>query len=172
MFLTSNFILSNELTSNMAIASSNISMMHKMLENKGITSDVIKLGNCLFIDKTSPNLPNNIRKGIYNYNYQDLTNVLPVSYMKKDFNISDADIKILISKGIIIDSFLLKGKKLVRFSDKFVNETKDCVFYMLSKTETLELYKNKTIDGYIELSNQSLTWYNIKPCNSIYETSF
>ena len=162
--------MASELTNHMNISSSNTSALMKKLHSIGDTTSAIKLGVSIFLDKTSINLPNNYKKGISegieNNIFTSMYNMLPYNYVMNEFNITDKEAKELINDDNIPEfqeELFVDGKRMIRFSDDFIQEVKDCVLYALGEEETKECYKNNSIDGYMQLSrNKYITWYKLK----------
>lgn len=172
MFLNTNYVLSNELTLRMQIKTSNISMLVKRLEEAEDFATAVKMGNCTFIDKTSINLPNYIKEGLKD-TFTDMSHCLPYTFIKREFKINDKDIDNLKRTGLIIGEQIIANKRLMTFSDSFIEETRDCVIYPLYRTELQECLDQKAIDGYVDISNtRVLSWYKINPMSTLPSTGF
>lgn len=157
MFLHKNYILANELVQKMDIHIANISMLHKILEDTGNDSEIIKINNCTFINSDSIYLPQNIKKGILGNKFTNMSNKLPCTFIKTEFNISEKE---LLKSGIVNGKVTVAGKQFYEFKDSFIQTIKGKVLYVLDKQDTMDCLKNDEIDGYIEMSkNKFLTWY-------------
>lgn len=160
MFLSKNYILVNELSKKMGITHANFSILKAKLEDEGDEHTFIKYGNALFIDKTSSNIPKNIKECIAMYE-NELTNfekMLPVTYIKSEYGVSERELK---NAGIIEGVVVIEGKKFFKFTDEFVKNMKNKILYVLNEQETNECYKKGQIEGFIKLNKDKyLTWYS------------
>ncbi len=153
MFLNNKYISCNELVQKMNIHIANISILTKDLEDTNIFT---KLGNCVFVDKTSIDLPKNIRIGIAQNTFTDCTNILPLSYLIKELEITKAQIINLP----FTSQLSLAGKDFIKFEQSFIDKVQDKTTYVLSNKETEECLQEGNIEGSIKLSNsKNLTWY-------------
>lgn len=156
MFLHKNYILSNELTQKMGIHIANISMLRKQFEDDD-SGTVIKRNNCTFINIKANNLPNNIRVGISQNTFTDMTNKLPCTFVRNEYSLSDKE---LMQSSIIKEKTKIAGKDFYVFTDEFVKQMKNKNGYVLNKAETMECINNGDIDGYIQITNKKyFTWY-------------
>ena len=174
MFLTKNYVLSNELVQEMDIHIANISMLHKQLEGNENISAVIKMGQSTFIDRTSPDLPNNIKLGLRLRDYTDMSNKLPLSYFLKEMRLTRAKLKDILKNKYVLGIVTICEKEFIEFSHDFVQKTKECILYPLDTKETSECITDNSIDGYTKLTdNCFLTWYNARGQGvGYYQSSF
>lgn len=159
MFLSNDYILANELTKKMNIHIANISMLKQRLEDQNNETDMVKLNNCTFINKKSIFLPKNIREGIKKNIFTDISNKLPVTFVKSEYEITEREMN---NSGIIQGKKKIAGKDFYVFNNDFVEKVKNSIVYVLDKKETEECSKNGDINGFVKLSkNKFLTWYYI-----------
>jgi hypothetical protein len=157
MFLDKKYILANELVQKMGIHIANISMIAKSLEDY---DDVfVKMGNCTFINTESIELPNNLKEAIAANDFTDMSDKIPVTFIKAEHNLSVVTMK---KSGIISEVTEIAGKKFYVFKKDFMEKTKDTILYVLDKEETSECAEKNYIDGYTQIgTNKFLTWYNV-----------
>ncbi|WXB47921.1 hypothetical protein WCWAEYFT_CDS0219 [Vibrio phage VB_VaC_TDDLMA] len=164
MFLSSNYILGNELVQRMDINIANVSIMSKRFEEENDHTTVIKMNNCNFIKSDSPKLPQYIQKGIQdlslNKPFVDFSDKLPCTWFRSEFELSDKD---CINSDIIKDKVKLFGKEFYVFEQSFIDAVKDRICYILDANETKECWNKKQIEGYVQISKKKyMTWYNPK----------
>lgn len=156
MFLENNYILGNELAQKMNMHIANISMLAQSLENTN-ADDTIKMNNCTFINAESINLPKNIKHGIWTNKFADMSNKLPCTYVRSEYNVTEKE---LFKSGIVEGKTEIAGKKFYVFKADFVEKVKGRVIYMLDKDDCESCVESNSIDGFIELSkNKFLSWY-------------
>ena len=152
MFNREKCILGQELAE---VGNMNIANISMIINDLG--SDVTQFGNCNYINVTSPNIPLYILKHVYKCT--NVQNILPMTYLTKEFN---------TTKSIILDSlsnYIVKvhniaNKELIEFSTEFIQKFENKVHYVLNKKETDECLKEQLIDGFIYLDkNRFLVWY-------------
>ena len=159
MFLPKKFILANELVQKMDIHIANISIIRKELEEQGDSYTIQKLNNCNFVNTKSNKLPQNIRDGIRHNEFTDISNKLPVTYVRSEYPATERE---LMKSGIVTDKVKIAGKTFYVFADDFVNSVKGCLGYVLNEDEYLQCKSNSTIDGAIQLKNNKyFAWYKI-----------
>jgi len=157
MFLDSNYVLGNELVQKMDIHIANVSMVARNLEKVGNYEDIVKLGNCTFINKKSLFLPKNIVRGIITNDFTPMYNKLPCTYVHQEFQTSQAK---LLNSNFIKGIVEVSGKKFYEFEDKFIEDIHEKVLNILDREDALDCFDNGDILGYVELSkNKFLTWY-------------
>ena len=157
MFLNKNYISSNELVEKMGIHIANISMLRNSLEYDDDITTIVKKGGASFIKKNSYKLPSNIKEGIVNNEFTDISNKLPCPFVKSEYQVSEKE---LMKSGLVISKEKIAGKDFYVFSDDFVKKVRNKIVYTLNKEETMECFAKKQIDGYIQVSkNKFLTWY-------------
>ena len=158
MFLNKSYILANELVDQMDINIANISILRNHFENEDDFTTIVKMKNCNFIKKDSTKLPANIKKGIAQYQFTEMYNKLPCSWVNEEFPISDTK---WIKSGIVKEKITIKGKQFYVFSDEFITTTHKKIVYMLNKEETEKCTQLNQIEGSIQISNDKfITWYN------------
>lgn len=156
MFLHKKYILANELVQKMGIHIANISMFSKQFEDNDY-GHIIKMNNCTFINTQSPHLPNNLEAGILKNNFTDMSDKLPVTWVKDEYEVTERE---LLKSGIIYGVVTVAGKKFFHFKPDFVKKMYRKIGYILDEAETMECHKNGDILGYIKLSkNKYFTWY-------------
>ena len=159
MFLNTNYILANELVKKMNIHIANISMLKQKIENSDNYDDMIKMNNCTFINKKSIYLPKNIRLGIANNVFTDMSNKLPCTYVRSEYGISEKE---LFASGIIKEKIEVCNKDFYVFTDEFIEKTEGTVINILEADDAMECHKNGSIDGFVKLSkNKYITWYKV-----------
>jgi hypothetical protein len=155
MYLSKKYILASELTAFMQIHIANISMLKKKYDEDGNTSTIKKYGNCLFIDSTDKSLPANIKRGIESYNFTDFSNMLPVTFLQSEFEVS---IKILQERNIVQDIITIQGKKFAIINPEFKSKTTGATFYLHDDKDMKESIPY--VDGYVMLKkDKCLSWY-------------
>lgn len=164
MFLSSNYILGNELVERMGINIANVSIMSKRFEDENDHTTVVKMNNCNFIKSDSPKLPKYIQNGIKELKSQspfvDFSDKLPCTWFRSEFELSDKD---CMNSDIIKDKVKVYGKEFYVFDQKFIDAVKDRISYMLDEKETKECWNNKQIEGYVKISKKKyMTWYDPK----------
>jgi len=157
MFLDKKYILANELVQKMDIHIANISMLlnhYDYSDNYGV---MVKMNNCTFINTHSHFLPNNIKVGIAENKFIDISDKLPRTFVHYEYSVTQRE---LYKSGIVIDMVKIAGKELYVFDPDFVNRLNRKIGYVLDKNETKECYTKGQIKGFIELSkNKFFTWY-------------
>lgn len=157
MFLSKNYVLGNELVQKLGIHIANISMLANKLEEKNDYSTIIKLNNCNFINKNSHNLPNNISKGIRQYEFTDFSNKLPVTWLRSEYELTKVELE---NANLIQSEIKISTKRFFVFKDWFVELMHNKIAYTLNREEMEECLKNGDILGSIEInSNKFLTYY-------------
>lgn len=156
MFLKKQYILANELVQKMGIHIANISMLVKEHEDED-NGMFIKMNNCTFINTKAADLPNNIKVGISENEFTDLTNKLPCTYVRTEYGITEKE---LFKAGMVSKVVTIAGKDFYEFVPEFVEKMKYKIGYVLDESETMECYRKKQILGYTQLSkNKFFTWY-------------
>lgn len=156
MFLDKKYILANELVEKMNIHIANISMLSKQFEDNDY-GHVIKMNNCTFINSESRQLPHNIEVGLFAHKYTDMSNKLPCTYVKSEFEVTERE---WFKSGIVVDKVVIAGKKFYVFDKEFVKTMKRKVPYVLDAAETAECTAKGYIEGSIQLSkNKFFVWY-------------
>lgn len=157
MFLSNRHVLANELVQKMDINIANISILKKKLEDQGDLSTLKQMNNCTFIYTKSPRLPKYIQNGLNGDNFTDVSNKLPCTYVKKEYECSEREI---MRTGLIERKETIAGKKFYVFKDEFVKSMEGKIAYVLDEAETLNCYRNGDIEGYMKLGKDKyLTWY-------------
>lgn len=157
MFLNNNYILANELVEKMDINIANISILKKQFDEEDDDITIVKLNNCSFIKTNSYKLPNNIREGISKFEFTDISNKIPCSFFREEYDISDKEI---MNAPITIGKTIIAGKKFYEFDRDFVKQVKNHVLYTLDEKEKNECYAKNQITGFVQMSkNKFLTWY-------------
>lgn len=157
MFLHKKYILANELVQKMGIHIANISMLRQQFEDADDFGSIIKMNNCSFISTMCNHLPNNIKVGILNNTFTDMSDKLPCTFVKTEYGITEKE---LFKVGFVIDKVKICGKDLYVFDKKFVKKMHNKIGYVLDKEETEDCFKKELIDGYTMLSkNKFFTWY-------------
>lgn len=164
MFLSKDYVLGNELIEKMGIKIGNVSVAHKELEEVGNETDIIKLNNCSFLNKNSTMLPKNLTQGLNQYEFTDISKMLPMSYVLEEFKLNKAMLeKLLLESPIFQEKIKISGKNFIKFSDEFINNVSSAIIYVLNEQEKEECLKDESIDGFLKLgSNKYLTWYNVE----------
>ena len=157
MFLSSNYILANELVEKMGIHIANISMLRQKFEDGDDFSTIKKLNNCSFINTKSHKLPNNITVGILTNTFTDISDKLPCTFVKSEYLVSERE---LFNSGVAVEKIKIAGKDFYTFDSNFVSKVNRKIVYTLNKAETMECFERNQIDGFIQVSkNKFLTWY-------------
>ena len=157
MFLQSKYILANELVQKMDIHIANISMLRKHFEDLGDEVTMIKKGNCTFINTKSVELPNNIQVGILTNEFTDMTDKLPCTWVKNEYEMTERE---LFKSGLVIDKQKIAGKDFYVFAPEYAKKLKWKIPYILNKEETDMCFAKGQIDGFVQLGkNKFFTWY-------------
>jgi len=157
MFIREKVVLSSELAEHGNMNIANISMLINDMNSKGNVGDVTLFGNCNYIKVTSPDIPLYVLKHVYKCT--DVQNMLPVTYLTKEFNVSKKVITKSLSQYIVKEHTIAK-KHLIEFTDEFISKFNEKVHYILNQKETDECLQQKLIDGFIYLDkNRYLVWY-------------
>lgn len=161
MFLTNQYIFSDEYIDKTKMHRANISMARNTAEAKDCFDTIKKMGRYSFIDVNSPLLPAYVTKHIKHHNFTNMENLLPLSYVKKEFKVSDEDLDRLINQTAEFKGYKnLAGTQFVEFDQEFVSSLKYCVPYVLTKKDLDSCINSHVIDGYITLNKNSyLAWY-------------
>jgi hypothetical protein len=159
MFLNKEYILANELVQKMDIHIANISMLKQKIENQANFDDIIKMNNCTFVNRRSKYLPNNIKIGILTNTFTDLSNKLPVTYIRSEFGVSEKE---LFAADIVEGKIKIADKEFYVFKNDFIDKVKNGIINILDKEDKEDCEYQGSIDGSIKLSkNKYLTWYNV-----------
>lgn len=164
MFLSSNYILGNELVDRMDINIANVSIMSKRFEDENDITTVIKMNNCNFIKSDSPKLPKYIQTGIRELSSQkpftDFSDKLPCTWFRSEFELSDKDV---MNSEMVKDKVKIHGKEFYVFEKSFIDKVHNRICYVLDESDTKDCWNKKQIEGYIKLSKKKyMTWYNPK----------
>lgn len=164
MFLSKNYILSNEIVQKAGIHIANISMSIKTLEDSDTKSGLaVKLGNCTFLNKQAKNLPTYIKNYMDNpeWSFEDFSDKLPVTYVASEFGVPANKIEEAFKKSNYLESVeTIAGKKFFKFTKEFRDLMEDKTWYILSKEEAEDCLKNGEIDGFTPLYKEKyFTWY-------------
>lgn len=156
MFLNKKYILANELVEKMGIHIANISMLMKEYEDTD-NGTFVKMNNCTFINSNDATLPNNIKIGMQNNQFTDMTNKLPCTFVRSEYEITEKE---LFKSGMVTKKVEVAGKDFYEFAPEFVEKMKYKIGYVLDEVETMECYRKNQILGYTQLSkNKYFTWY-------------
>ena len=111
--LNNKSILSNELVQKMGIHIANISMLE--------SPNIVKMGNCNFLQPDDLFLPKNIKQFIRVNagTFTNLENMLPCKFARDELEVSE---KHLLDSGIVEKIVEVAGKQFYKFSDNFVIE--------------------------------------------------
>ena len=157
MFLNKKYILSNELVDKMGIHIANISMIRQQFEDNNDFGSIVKMNNCSFINITCNHLPNNIKNGILNNTFTDMSDKLPCTFVKSEYNVTENE---LFRSGIVIDKVTIASKDFYVFNQEFIKKMRNKLGYVLNKKELDECIKNNEIDGFEQISkNKFFVWY-------------
>lgn len=157
MFLNKKYILANELVQKMGIHIANISMLRNQFEDEDDYATIVKMNNCNFVKSGSPKLPRNISSGISNHTFTDMSNKLPCTFIRTEYEVTERE---LSKSGLIKGKVKVAGKEFYEFTEEFVQKVKNKIVYTLDKNETMECFSKGQIDGYVQVSNNKfLTWY-------------
>lgn len=164
MFLSNNYVLSNELTEKANIHIANISSLIKTLEesrNAAANLAFQKMGNCTFLKKDSKLYPMNIRNYLNGYHFTDMSDKIPSTYLRTELGVSyDKIVKAFKVNGIEVKEETISGKRFTVFPKEFANKMKDKTWYVLNVEDYNECLKNGDIDGGISLGKgKYVTWY-------------
>ena len=133
MYLTSNYVLVNEIMKHHKVTASNFSPLSnndEMISQKV----VLKNGTTTVIDKTSLLLPSYIRKLANTTNHTDLTGHIMYNYLVDDYYLTNSQIKRI---GTVVH---ICGKKFIKFTPEYANifSKPNRVIYPILKTEIVK----------------------------------
>lgn len=163
MFIPKEYFLANELFNKAGIHIANSSMLAKEIESKNIKNTVIKMGNCIFFNKNSRALPNNIRN--YVEAFKDLNtfeNKVLVSALRTELDDIGytALIKGFKNNNYEIKEEIIQGKRFAVFPNELVEKLKDKTWYILDEFEYHDCLDRGNIDGGIKLKKDKyFVWY-------------
>lgn len=156
MFLSSKYVLANELIKRMGIGIANISILCKKFQDANNTT-IIKLNSLTFINKDSQTLPKNIYNALNEHTFTDISNKLPCNYVRSEYGITKKDLSNIDAFSDIVD---IGGNNFFVFRDEFVKKLRGKIIYILDKEEAIDCYRKGLIEGYDKISNNRyLTWY-------------
>lgn len=156
MFLNKKYILANELAQNMKMHIANISNYAKSFGDDDY-GHTIKMNNCTFIDTTSLQLPHNFLVGILTNEYVDMSDKLPCTWVKDEYNMTEKE---MLKANMIFGKVKVAGKEFYHFLPEFVEQMQRKIGYVMDLKETEECIRLKQIQGSIKLTrNKFFTWY-------------
>ena len=154
MFLGGEYILANELVQKMGINIANISMLLPELDDDYGT--MIKLNNCTMIKGNSRRLPENIKNGISANTFTDMSNKLPCTFTRNEYEITEKE---LIKGGIITGKVKVAGKEFYEFTNDFVQKTKNKIVFTVDEDEAIQRFNNNEINEFIQVGkNKFIIW--------------
>lgn len=157
MFLHKKYILANELVQKMNIHIANISMLRNKFTDDEDHITIRKMNNCTMINSSSKKLPNNIIEGIRNNIFTDMSDKLPCTWVRSEYDITEKE---LLISGIADKKIKIASKDFYVFNEKFVNTMRNRIPYILDEKEMVECTNKKQILGHIKLGkNKYFTWY-------------
>jgi len=119
--------------------------------------NIQKLGACLYINRHCNSLPKNISKAIDRYELTDMSDKLPITYVKSELGLTETDV---LSSDMVIDTMTIAGKRLYQFHPDVVRETEGHTPYVLNAKEYNECKSKNQILGSIPLrSDKFFVWY-------------
>lgn len=164
MFIPKDYLLTAELAEKGDIHIANFSNYYNLLQDQDTfqsSQEMIKYGACTFINSKSSNIPQNFKDIINSHEFTRMDNKILNSEFISETGTS---LKVLVNslKEYNPTQVEVSGKKFTQFDDSFIELLKNKCINVLSKEETEECTKDKSIDGSIKLStNKYLTWYNV-----------
>lgn len=165
MFLDKKYVLANELVQKMGINIANISVLRKQYEYEDDLTTIVKMNNCNFLNSKSQKLPNNIRCGLSEHEFTDMSNKLPLTYVRSEYGMTEKE---LLKSGLVLEKIKVGGKDFFVFNDEIVATMKNKIGYVLDKNDTSDCMKRGLIEGYVQLNkNKFFTWYSIGDVGSI-----
>jgi hypothetical protein len=164
MFLSNDYVLSNEIVEKSGIHIANISMGIKQLEDADSKSgSVVKYGNCTFLNKQAKTLPTYLKNYIHNplWTFTDFSDKLPVTYLQAELGVPFKDIQEGFKRdGTDISVKDIAGKQFAVFPKEFVEKMKDSTWYILSEEDFNECLNAGDIDGGFKVKKgKFLSWY-------------
>lgn len=113
-----------------------------------------KYGNCIFQHRDAMNVTKRVKEYLNHNKTKDFSEYLPKKYFCDELGIKENKLKIFGNVEIIYN------KSFIHFNEKFYKIFKKYVFDVLPLEECKELYENKEILGYQEISKENgLYWY-------------
>jgi hypothetical protein len=156
MFLSTKYVLANELVQKMGIHIANISVIAKELEDNDY-GHIIKMNNCNFVRKDSRHMPHNIQVGLLTNQFTDISDKLPCTWVKDEYEMSEKE---LLKGDMIYGKVKIAGKNFYHFKPEFVKKMKRKIGYVLNEQETMECFNKGQIDGYTQINKDKyFTWY-------------
>jgi len=162
MFLTKDFILANEIVQKANIHIANISNFLNHLEETNNKAGISKkMGNCSFINNTSPFLPHNIKEYIDGFEYTDMSDKLPSTFLASEFELSSDKILQGFNKvGYDVHEEVIAGKRFLVFPLNFIEAFEGKTWYILDYEEAVDCFDNEDIEDFFPLyKNKMFCWY-------------
>jgi hypothetical protein len=164
MFLSNDYVLSNEIVEKSGIHIANISMGIKLLEDSNAKAGaVVKYGNCTFLNKNAKTLPLYLKNYIHNpqWTFTDFSNKLPVTFLQAELGVPFKDIQEGFKKeGTDISVQEIAGKQFAVFPKEFAEKMKKTTWYMLNEEEFKSCLRAGDIDGGFKVKKgKFLSWY-------------
>jgi len=157
MFLNRNYVLANELVQKMGIHIANVSIIRKRFEHNDDYYSIRKMNNCSFVNSKAYNLPNNIKQGLKAHKFTDMSNKLPCTYFRSEFDITERELE---KSGIVLGKMKVAGKMFYVFEPEFVKQVAGRTPYVLNAKEHEQCMNENSIAGSVQLSrNKFLAWY-------------
>lgn len=165
MFLNKNYVLGNELCAYLGINQANLSILRKERELQEDFSTVQKLSGTVVVDLSSRHLPNNFRLSaddIVCANFTEIHDKLPLSYIKEELNLTEAELKVLGAEEVLVKYQNLKEIKLWKFPE-YLTKLRNPIPYTLNAEEYEKCLKNKQIAGGVKLKpSKYFVWYFLR----------
>ena len=117
-FLSKGYILSNELVQKMGIHIANISMLRQHFEEADDFASMIKMNNCTFINSKAVGLPRNIRSGVDDNTFTDVSNKLPCTFVRTEYDMTERELR---KSNMITGKEKIAGKEFYVFVVFFLN---------------------------------------------------
>jgi hypothetical protein len=135
-------------------------------------NSIIKLGNSTFIDKTSVDLPLNIRNAISEHKFTSVNNMIPLAFFMSDLNLYMFEVNELLKTNYFKKIIKIENKKMLVLNDEYAKEMRKSQWYILNNDDLLSCIENDEISNYIKIKNKYLVWYNTEPYSSQINTNF
>ena len=159
MFLSPSYILANELVKKMEIHIANISLLRQEYVKTDDLYTIRKLNNCNFVNAKSHRLPKNIKKGIKEHSFTDVSDKLPVTFTHDEYPVTERE---WFKSGVVTKKEKIAGKEFYVFSPDFVKNVTGKIGYVLMEDEYKSCLKSGEIQGGVELKpGKYFTWYSL-----------
>jgi len=158
MTLVTDLVLSNELAEKANFTQANVSNVNREISALYDHDSIIKLGDCLFLEKYSYLYPKSIQSAIDKYTFTALTNAAPMSYVINELDIT-RDVVLKYLKKYIKNIKTVSNKEIIEFTNEFASLIENKVLVSIPREDMTECLNNNLIDGFIKVKSKYVVWY-------------